>query len=387
MALPILPLYAQREFALDDRVIPLLISVFFAAQFLAGPTIGRLSDQYGRVPVLIVSQIGTAIAFALLGSANSVAMLFFARILDGITGGNIIVAQAYVTDITPEEKRTQSLGYTFAAFGLGFIFGPALGGLLSAQFGPRAPFWVAAIAATVVVLLTVFTLNETLSPEERAKNRQPKNGQDQLSFRIVVRNIPLLIVLTIAFFAQFSFGLIQSTFALWGEAVLFDGFAQEAVDLGIGLLLSVVGVAQLVTQTAILPWLLKRFDESTLVIIGSFGRLFGNLVFAVITNPFLGPIGAILFAFGGGVTNPALQSLATKAVDKSVRGKVLGFTQSVNSLAIIISTAMAGLIFEIQPNLQYWVAAVLVLILLLPAFYMRQWFLNHAPEKAKSAAT
>ena len=121
---PVLPLYAQRRFNMSAEMITLLTSAFFAAQFLSGPYVGRLSDHYGRIPVLIVSQIGTVISFVMLAFAPSFAWLFFARILDGITGGNIIVAQAYITDITPREKRTESLGYIFAAFGLGFIFGP-----------------------------------------------------------------------------------------------------------------------------------------------------------------------------------------------------------------------------------------------------------------------
>ncbi len=147
MIMPILPLYAQREFDMTPQIITLLTTAFFAAQFIAGPYLGRLSDKYGRVPVLILSQIGTAVSFFMLAVAPSVGVLFLARILDGITGGNIIVAQAYITDITPREKRTQSLGYIFAVFGLGFIFGPALGGLLSAALGPRVPYIIAGFAA------------------------------------------------------------------------------------------------------------------------------------------------------------------------------------------------------------------------------------------------
>ena len=117
LILPVLPLYAQREFRMSAEMIALLTSAFFAAQFLAGPYIGRLSDHYGRIPVLIVSQIGTVISFVLLAFAPNFGWLFFARILDGITGGNIIVAQAYITDITPREKRVESLGYIYAVFG------------------------------------------------------------------------------------------------------------------------------------------------------------------------------------------------------------------------------------------------------------------------------
>jgi len=171
MILPILPLYAQREFNMSPQIITLLVTAFFAAQFIAGPYLGRLSDKYGRVPVLILSQIGTAVSFFMLALAPGVAFLFLARILDGITGGNIIVAQAYITDITPRERRTESLGYVLAVFGLGFIFGPALGGTLSAAFGPRVPYVIAGFAAVLVVLLTWLTLDETLTPEQRAANR------------------------------------------------------------------------------------------------------------------------------------------------------------------------------------------------------------------------
>jgi DHA1 family tetracycline resistance protein-like MFS transporter len=176
MILPILPLYAQREFGLTPQTITLLVSVFFAAQFRAGPTIGRLSDKHGRLPILIISQIGTAVSFVMLAMAQGPFMLFAARTLDGITGGNIIVAQAYITDIMPREKRTQALGYIFAAFGLGFIFGPALGGILSAAYGPQVPFLIAAAAAIFTVGLTWVTLDETLTPEQREANRTYKKG-------------------------------------------------------------------------------------------------------------------------------------------------------------------------------------------------------------------
>jgi len=139
LILPILPLYAQDEFGLSPQAITLLAASFFAAQFLAGPYLGRLSDRVGRVPVLLVSQIGTVVAFISLGLAPAAWVLYAARILDGITGGNIIVAQAYVTDVTPPEKRSEALGMILAAFGISFFVGPALGGLALRLFGPRIP--------------------------------------------------------------------------------------------------------------------------------------------------------------------------------------------------------------------------------------------------------
>lgn len=355
MAFPVLPLYAKNEFGMDDRVIPLLISAFFAAQFVAGPTIGRLSDQYGRVPILIISQIGTAIAFLAIGLSNTVWLLFVSRIFDGITGGNIIVAQAYVTDITPPEERTTALGFIFAAFGVGFVVGPALGGILSGYFGPRAPFLIAALAAAIVVLLTWRTLDETISAEQRALNRANKSRD--LTLRKIFQNQTLITVLIIAFLLQFAFGLLQGVFSLWGEAVLFQSYTERATFLGIGLILSFVGIGQIIAQTALLPRLVKRYSERTIVIAGIIIRIFGLIYFALLTNPWLGPIGSITLALGLGISVPPLQSIATKAVSDNLRGEALGVFTSTANLAIIFSTALTGVLFSLNPTFPFWVGA------------------------------
>ncbi|MCB8946308.1 MAG: MFS transporter [Ardenticatenaceae bacterium] len=368
MAVPILPLFAQRHFAMEPQFIAFLVSSFFIAQFLAGPTIGRMSDKYGRIPVLIVSQIGTAISFVMLGGAQSAAMLFAARILDGITGGNIIAAQAYVIDITPREKRTQALGYIFAAFGLGFIFGPALGGILSSSFGERAPFYMAAVAATIVVILTWFTLDESLTAEQRQANRLSRRAK--FSPREVMANTPLMLVLLIAFVGQFGLGMIQATLALYGEAVLFKGYTPEATSLGIGLLYTNVGIAQFATQSFILPRMLRRYNEAWLVIVGNLSRALGLLLFAVIVTPWPAAIAIILFAMGMGLVMPPLQSLATSTVGDEVRGGALGLFQSATSLSVIMSTAVAGFIFNLHPAYPYWIGSLLSFLVTIPAVFL-----------------
>lgn len=365
MILPILPLYAQREFNLSPQVITLLGTSFFAAQFLAGPFLGRLSDRQGRIPILILSQIGTAVSFAMLALAPGAGFLFLARVLDGITGGNIIVAQAYVTDITPREKRTEALGYIFAAFGIGFVVGPALGGVLAAAFGPRIPYLFAACAATVVVLLTRFTLTETLSPEQRQANRAA--GQVRLKATAMVGNAVLVLTLSIAFLGQFGLGLLQSTFALYGEAVLFDGYSQQAASLGIGFLLAAFGIAQFLTQIFVLRPALRRFGEHRLVILGNASRLLGAVIFAVVTRPILGAVAALFFAGGSGVMMPSLQSLTTTAVDDGVRGGILGIYQSTIGLSTIISTAIAGVLFALGAAMPFWMGALLGLVAFIPA--------------------
>ncbi|MCC6607292.1 MAG: MFS transporter [Anaerolineae bacterium] len=378
MALPILLLYAQRQFEIPPRFNTLLLSSFFAAQFLAGPVIGRLSDKYGRIPVLIISQIGTVISFIMIGAAPNVTVLFIARILDGITGGNIIVAQAYVTDITPPAKRTESLGYIFAAFGLGFVFGPGLGGMLSAAFGPRVPFFMAAVAATLTVILTWRTLTETLTPEQRIKNRETRRGG--MAPAEVLRNAPLLAILLIAFIGQFALGMLQATFALFGDAVLFADYSERIVDLGIGILLTTVGLSQFLTQTLLIRRILPRFGEANLVIIGGALRAVGMFFLAIATAPWFGIVGSIFFPVGMGLMMPPLQALSTRAVPDEVRGGVLGLYQSTVSLATIFSTALAGTIFAINPHYPYWLGMTLSLFAILPAYYFLRRPLRQPPQ-------
>lgn len=378
MILPILPLYARREFNLPPQTITLLVSAFFAAQFLAGPYLGRWSDRYGRLPLLIISQIGTTISFLMLALAPSYQLLFAARILDGITGGNIIVAQAYITDVTPREKRTEALGYIFAVFGLGFIIGPALGGILSAAFGPRIPYVIAAGAAALTVLLTWRVLDETVTAAQRAANRTYKRAG--LNPREIAGNYALILVLVIAFVGQFALGMLQSTFALYGEAVLFAGYSEQMTNLGIGLLLAMVGVGQFFTQTILLRRMLRRFGETWLVIIGTFLRAVGLILFAIFSLPLVGAFASVFFAVGMGLMMPSLQSLSTNTVADELRGGVLGVYQSSLSLATIISTAVAGVIFAINPTVPFWLGGILSLVTLLLAVALVRQFRVEQPD-------
>jgi DHA1 family tetracycline resistance protein-like MFS transporter len=368
MILPILPLYAKDEFNMSPQVITLLNTAFFAAQFLAGPYLGRLSDKYGRVPVLILSQIGTAVSFFMLASANSVAMLFLARIFDGITGGNVIVAQAYITDVTPRERRTEALGYTFAIFGLGFIFGPIIGGSLAAAFGPRVPYYFAAAAAVAVVLLTYFTLDETLSEEQRTANRKFNRGG--IGPVEILHNAPLMLILVVAFIGQFALGLLQATFALYGDAVLFAGHTAQQVTLGVSIMLAIVGLGQFLTQAFLIRPALRRFDEARLVIIGLTLRTIALFLFAALATILFGAIASMLFAIGMGLMMPPLQSLSTRTVADELRGGVLGVYQSTISLSIIISTAISGTIFAMNPTAPYWIGGVLSLLVFFPALLL-----------------
>ncbi len=379
MALPILPLLAQREFELTPQSITPLIASFFAAQFVAGPFIGWLSDRYGRVPVLVVSQVGTVISFIMLVFAASVPMLYASRILDGITGGNVIVAQAYITDISSRERRTQALGALFAAFGVGFILGPALGGILSSFFGPRIPFLFAALASALVVWLTIRNLNETLTPEQRVINRA--GGRVSLSPMSVITNLPLVTILLIGFVIQIGLGMLQATFSLFGENVLFVNDSQRVTDLGIGLLLSSVGVGQVFTQLFLLRRMVARFGEGWLVVFGNVTRVISLYLLAMVTIPILGAPPLLMFAVGSGLLLPSLQTMLTYTVDDRYRGSALGLFQSFASLATIFSTFYGGRIFEQDPRLPFLIGAGLNFVAIVPTIWLVWWLRGQKAAK------
>lgn len=371
LILPILPLYALGEFGLSPQAITLLAASFFAAQFLAGPYLGRLSDKVGRVPILLISQLGTVIAFVALGAAPAAWVLYAARILDGITGGNIIVAQAYVTDITPSERRSEALGLILAAFGIAFFVGPAIGGFASQAFGPRVPYYLAAVAAAITLLLTWFTLDETHDEAERAARAAAGH---KLTPRLVLSNVSTMLSLSLGFLSMFVLGLVIAVFALFGEAVLFSDWDPETVGLGVGLILTGVGLSQFLTQTLLIRPALMRFGELRLIQIGILVRAVGLSTIAFTTSPIVAAAGSALFACGMGLTTPPTQSAATKTVADALRGGILGLYQSVSSLGTIISTAIGGVLFAIDPFLAFRVGAVLAFLALIPAVALQRSF-------------
>jgi DHA1 family tetracycline resistance protein-like MFS transporter len=370
MVTPVLPLYASNEFGASPELVALLISSFFMAQFVAAPFLGRMSDRTGRLPVLIGSQIGTVLSFGLMALSTSMAGLFAARIIDGVTGGNIIVAQAYITDITTRDKRTQGLGVIFAAFGLGNIFGPALGGLISAAFGAHGTFFAAALVSLLTVTLTRLFLRESLPPERRAERTAVVA---KMTARDVTGNQPLLIILFIGFCAQFSIAILQATLALFGEAVVFADSPLSMQSLGVGLLMTGIGVGQFITQLFFLRPAVKRFGERRLVVVGAFFRALGMLSLVVLTAPILvGSVSMMTIAISSGLMMPSLQSLATTTTAEEMSGGVLGVYNSSTTLGLIFGTALGGVLFSIGPRVPYLVAGAMLLFTVLPALFLQR---------------
>jgi MFS family permease len=368
VVLPTLPLYAQRHFNLSPDAITILLDSFFIAQFVASPWIGKLSDRYGRIPVLLISQFGTVISFVMLGAAATVPMLFAARILDGITGGNIIVAQAYIADISPREKRTQSLSIVWMAFGLSYILGPAVGSLVASIANEEATFLIGAGISLLSLLLTWLLLDESLTPEVRAARQTIQRASMRVAD--VFANAPLVLILTIAFGTQFGLSLMTSTLALFGEAVIFVNETPERVQLGVGALLVCVGVGQFFTQLFLIKPLVGRFGERRLVVFGTFCRGVSLLVMAVFLVPLAAGGALLAFAAASGLLMPSLQSLATTSVDREHNGVVLGYYQAAISLGIITGTWLGGAFFNIAPTIPYALGSVLMFCTVIPALLL-----------------
>jgi DHA1 family tetracycline resistance protein-like MFS transporter len=377
--IPILPLYAEGQFQGTILQITLLNTVFFGAQFLAAPWLGRLSDRFGRRPLLIISQAGTVVAFILfilagplgrwvdsLGLAlpltGGMVMLYLARTLDGVTGGNISIAQAYISDVTTPQQRTQGLGFLQAAFGLGFVFGPAFGGVLSA-YGPTAPFIGAAVITTGTLLLTTFTLVESLPPSERGT--VGVSGAGEVKLVETLRKAPALgNVLVVGLVTALAFSAFHSTFALFADHVIFaDSPHPERIQLYIGLMLAFNGVIQVVTQIALLKPFVKWLGDRGLLVFGQAALMLGMVGVGLILNPILITLLFAPVAFGRGVSEPVLQNLTTRFGSKRSRGKLLGFYQSGRSLGMIIGPIWTGYVFEaISPQAVFLVGAGMVLL-------------------------
>ena len=385
--MPILPLFAEGQFNGTVIQITLLSSAFFAAQFLAAPVLGRLSDRFGRRPVLIVSQIGTVLAFVMfifaiplgqwidswgltLPMTGGMFVLFAARILDGITGGNITTAQAYISDVTDSEHRAQGLGLLQAAFGLGFIFGPAFGGVLS-NINPIAPFIGAALITSGTLLLTVFTLDESLPPEKRAAGLGARL-RTSVPLRTLFSNKAFDLVLLIGFFGSLAFAALPAIFALYANHVLFPDLAGTGrVQLYIGLILTFYGLMQVFTQLALLRPLIKRLGERRLIILGEITLFLAMLGIVVTSRAVAVTLLLAPFAFGQGVTEPSLQSLVTRFGEESTRGQLLGLYQSSRSLALIVGPIWAGLAYaNISPDAVFVIGSGIIFCALICALIL-----------------
>lgn len=352
--LPLLPFIAEK-YAANPLEIGFLTAAYSLFQFIATPILGRLSDRYGRKKILVISQLGSVVGYLLLGWANSLPIIFLSRIIDGATGGNISVAQAYIADVTTKENRAKGMGLIGAAFGLGFIVGPVLGGFL-ARFGFAVPAHVAAGVGLVTVLATTFFLKETVNVVHAARSPRTKLSCSEV-YR-VLRTKPIGLLIFTFFVLNAAFSVMQGNFALWTQAAFRFG-AQENAWLFTGMGIMSVGM-----QLRVLPWVIRRVKEAMALKLAIFVLAAGFLLlpFAVLPVWVLGAL--LFFSFGQGLSMPTIQAIASERVPKEEYGETLGILQSAGSLGRIVGPIAGGeLFYQFGHNIPFFAAGFLVLVM------------------------
>jgi len=340
IVIPVLPFYAEgTKFGATPSQVGLLFASYSVMQLIFAPVLGRLSDKYGRRPVLLVSLLGTAAGFLILGFANTLWLLFVGRIIDGISGGNISTAQAYVADVTTKENRAKGMGLIGAAFGLGFVFGPAIGGILS-RWGINVPFLFAGVLALLNAVLLFFVLPETVTRDHPARvSAASGRGWNQLV--AALRKPALASVMTIYFLGIVAFSIMTASFSLFMMFRLgYDAFHN-------GWIFAFVGVISAIVQGGLIGRLVKKFGEPLLVIVGAL-LVAGSLVLVPFVTPLTGIAVFLLIgattSIGQALLAPSLSSLASKSASAAQQGSVLGVMQSVASLARAVGPSLAALL-------------------------------------------
>jgi multidrug resistance protein len=331
MIIPILPLYAQR-FQATEWQIGLLLASYSFMQFLASPVLGWLSDRYGRKPVLLCSLIGSAVGYMLMAGAVSLATLFAARILAGISGASVGTASAYIADITPPENRSKRIGLIGAAFGVGFVLGPAIGGILS-HFSVVAPFWFAAILSILNAIVMWIVLPE---PERHVARQQgPVNFRETFEQAGSWR----LGVITVTYFIGIAgFAIVT---------VIYAQVSNRRFDLNqsqISYIFVMMGLIGAMIQGGAIGRLAKRFGDVDLAITG-----FAVMAVSMMAMPLAHTIPVfVLFsaglAMGNSLSQPTMSAIASKGASPALQGRVLGVVQSAGSLGRVFGPVIAGIL-------------------------------------------
>jgi len=337
--LPLLPFYAE-TFGASATIVGLLVAIYAAGQMISAPILGRLSDRYGRRPFLIISILGGAISFFILGLASNLTMLFIARLVAGITAGNISIAQAYITDVTDVKNRSRGLGLIGAAFGLGFIIGPALGGLLS-QWGYAVPAFLAAGIATFNLLVVIIWLPESLTEERKNEILLQKKPPISLKSLIATLRKPVVgPLLNTRVFYGFAFALFQSVFALYGQ-YRFGLNAQN-----IGYILTYVGVLSVITQGVIVGKISDRFPDQKIIFFSTLMIAISFLAWAFSPGLIFLLIILLPIAMNAGILNTIINTALTKAVPPVEFGGILGLSAALESATRVIAPTLGGFLLE-----------------------------------------
>ena len=322
-------------------VVTLLTSVYAVCVFFAAPGLGALSDKYGRRPVLLVCLFGSAIGYLVFGIGGALWILFAGRIIDGITGGTISTIFAYFADIIPPEERTKYFGWMSAVVGLGTIIGPTLGGLL-AKFGYSVPMYFGAIITLLNVIYGFFFMPESLDKNNRLKEITfvRLNPFTQLVSILSMKNLKRLLVS--AFLLWIPNGSLQAIFSQF----TMDTFSWKPAL--IGLMFSIMGFQDIISQGLIMPKLLIKLSDKQIAILGMVSEIIGYCLIALSALFSFYPlfiVGMFIFGFGDSIFGPSFNGMLSKSVDSSEQGRIQGGSQSIQSLARMIGPIIGGQIY------------------------------------------
>ena len=332
--IPLLPFYAE-TFGATGFTIGLLATSFSLMQFIFAPIWGRVSDRVGRRPIILLGLLGSCLSYLAFGLASTLTTLFLARIFAGIAGANIPTAQAVVADLTTPENRAKGMGLVGAAFGLGFIFGPAIGGFLS-RYGYAVPAFFASGLSLANFVAAWFLLPESLKPEYRAVERVGRIAA--LRAALARPHLPLLLV--IGFLVVAAFSGYESTFALFAERTY--GFTASSI----GYIFAFVGVILVIVQGALVGRVVKWIGEHHIVPASLALVAAGLLMIPATTSVAALLVASGVMAVGMGFNNPSLMSLISRYSAAEDQGGVMGLTQSLNSLARIVGPMWGGFAFD-----------------------------------------
>ncbi len=341
--LPLLPFYAE-HYGASPAVVGLLVSLYAFCQLIAGPMLGRLSDHMGRRPLLLVSQLGTFIGFLILAYAHALWVIFLSRAIDGITAGNLSLAQAYISDVTKPEDRAKSFALIGIAFGMGFLIGPGLSGFLS-KFGYQYPIFVAAGLSATSILATYFLLPSVIPATGDNTTARKFTLLDWGNYARYFRQ-PGLAPLLWQFFAfTIAFSMFMSGFALFAER-RYTWHGQPFGPQQVGYVYAFLGLLGVILQGGFMGLLVKAVGEVRLARAGFLFGFVGLVALAFTHSIPLLLITAAVASAGTGTIRPTVTSLITQKAGRSEQGVILGLTQSLNSVSAIAAPALAGFLID-----------------------------------------
>lgn len=353
LVIPILPTYATQLGATSFEV-GLVMAVYALMNFVFSPFWGTMSDRHGRRPVIAFTVLITALAFLMLANAHSLALLFAARMLAGIGSANIAASQAYITDVTPGEKRAKALGMIGAAFGLGFIFGPPVGGFIKEHYGMDAVGYTAMGLSLLNLVLILLFLPESLKEKDPGNKLELKPVTSAIK---ALRNERFRDLFLTSFIYITAFSMMQITVALlWEQHYGLN-------EAHIGYMFAFIGLASAIVQGTMVGWLARTFGEPRLMVIGSVFMGLGLLLIPFVPDAYFVPLAFIpilMLAFANGCMMPSITSLLSRNATDKEQGQVLGMNQSFGSLARIAGPTMGGLLYGWHFTGPYVAGAVLM---------------------------